>query len=657
MHRQGCVWCLVTARRADGEVPGLPDPDVRLELAPLDGDDRLRLLHALTEDRPLPPHVAQALADRSGGNPLFLSGLVAGVGAGGGEDLPDTVEGVVAAQVHRLPPADRALLRCAAVLGTEVDRRALEGLAARAGTAVGDAALDRLAPFLEQTAPGRLRFRRALVREAAYGGLAFSRRVVLHGHAAEVLLEQPDADQQHDVLSLHFARAQRPAESVEHALVAGARAHAAAANALAAELYARALDGQRRLGRDDEQVRRTAEALGDVRYRLGDFAAAWQAYRAAGRVPGDDLSAARLQHRAALAADRQGDYRRALGALTRAERLLERVPPGPPRTRLLAQVHTARGTVRHWQGRSAEAVRWCRRAVAEAEQVDAPDVLADALVWLDACLLRLGQGADGADALRALELWLEVGDQPWHEGRTLNALGIRAYFAGRWDDAVELYGQSQRACERAGDAFTAAVEQANRAEVLSDQGRLALAEPLLRDALRVWRASGAPSFIAFGQSQLGRLAARAGRHDEALRLLAEARAAYVTDGEQAEVVETDARVAECLLLAGRAGEAAEAVDRLLDAVPPARRGELGQLPLLQRVRALARAAQGRPADALAGLAESAATARARGATYDLALALAALRATHERAGSACPDGLVEEQEQLFVGLGVVGVPG
>jgi len=650
-------WLVVVARRADAS-PVLPVPDVRLDLRPLDENETLRLLHALTEDDPLPPHEAQVLVQRSGGNPLFLHGLVTGLRAGGGtHDLPDTVEGVVAAQVQRLPPPDRALLRAAAVLGTEIDTEVLRQLAARTGGSADDDALARLAPLVEQVAPGRLRFRRALVREAAYEGLAFSRRAVLHGHAAEVLRAQPDADRLDDVLSLHFARAQRWDEAVEHALVAGAHAHVASANAQAAELYARALDGLRRLGHGDEQVRRTAEALGDVRYRLGDFAAAVQAYRTAGRVPGDDLSSARLQHKAALAADRQGDYRRALGALTTAERLLGRVPPGVERGRLLAQVFTARATVRHWQGRSAEAVRWCRRAVAEAEQLDAPDVLADALVWLDACLLRLGQGEDGKDALRGLELWLQVGDQPWHEGRTLNALGIRAYFAGRWDDAVELYGQSQLACERAGDAFTAAVESANRAEVLSDQGHLAQAEPLLRDALRVWRASSAPSFIAFGHSQLGRLAARAGRYDEALRLLAEARESYVADGEQAEVVETDARVAECLLLAGRPGEALDAVDRVLAEVPPGRRAELGQLALLQRVRALALGAQGRRGDALAGLEQSVATARTRGATYDLAWGLRALRDLHASAGTPAPDGVAEEQAALFARLGVVAEPG
>ena len=73
----------------------------------------------------------------------------------------------------------------------------------------------------------------------------------------------------------------------------------------------------------------------------------------------------------------------------------------------------------------------------------------------------------------------------------------------------------------------AAVSAINIAEILSDQGRLVEAQPLLSDALAVWRASGAPTSIAFARSYLGRVAARAGRHDEALALYAQAREAFV----------------------------------------------------------------------------------------------------------------------------------
>lgn len=653
-------WLLLLGRRAEatGGAPtdpvravGAPGRDVAL--GPLADGDALALLRLLTEQRPLPPHDEAELVRRAGGNPLFLQSLAEAVGAGGGvADLPDTVEGVVAAAVHRLPPGDRRLLRAAAVLGVEVDLDVLEAVAARTGEPLRDDALARLNAFLTPAGPGRLRFPRALVRETAYEGLAYTTRRALHGHAADVLLARR-GDDAADLLSLHLALAQRHEEAARYALIAGRRAQAVSAPASAAAHYARAVDSLQRAGAPGAHVREAAEVLGDVRYRLGEFRAAAQAYRAASRLTVQPLPRARLHHKAALALDRQGAYRRALGELTVAERLLGSAPPDPSCAELLAQVLTARGVVRHWQGRTQDAVGWCRRAVALAETLDAPAVLADALVWLDALLAAAGEPSDGEEAVRALALWLELGDRPWHEGRTLNVLGARAYYAGRWDDALELYAQSQAACARAGDAFTAAVEAANRAEILSDQGRLALAEPLLRDALRVCRAAGAPSFVAFVRSTLGRLLARDGRAEEGAALLEQARAAYVEDGEQAEVLETDVRLAECRLLAGRPGEALDAADRILGAGSSTRRGELPQLATLLRLRGLALAALGDVAAGCAALEESVAVARTRAADADLVLGLWALS---DVGGATAPE-LEAERERLAVRLALTAAAG
>ena len=62
------------------------------------------------------------LADRSGGNPLFLQELLAAARAAGGvEGLPDSVEGIVTAQIDRLPPPTGACCGYASVLGTSFD--------------------------------------------------------------------------------------------------------------------------------------------------------------------------------------------------------------------------------------------------------------------------------------------------------------------------------------------------------------------------------------------------------------------------------------------------------------------------------------------------------------------------------------------------------
>jgi len=71
--------------------------------------------------------------------------------------------------------------------------------------------------------------------------------------------------------------------------------------------------------------------------------------------------------------------------------------------------------------------------------------------------------------------------------------------------------------------------------------------------------------IALATSNLGRVAARARRFDEALELLAEALAAFEALGSEAFVRETEARRAECFVLAGRYQEALEIVPAALEA--------------------------------------------------------------------------------------------
>ena len=65
------------------------------------------------------------------------------------------------------------------------------------------------------------------------------------------------------------------------------------------------------------------------------------------------------------------------------------------------------------------------------------------------------------------------------------------------------------------------------------------AEELFRSALRVWTAAGYRAGVAALEQQLARVAARAGRYDDALRLYEHSRAEFRAVGDRTSVVETD----------------------------------------------------------------------------------------------------------------------
>jgi hypothetical protein len=118
-------WLVCATRRPAGggfvAAQGNPPvPAMSLRLDPLPEADAHELAPAAAAAaEELPPEELAAITERAGGNPLFVQELVAAtrVSGQGLETLPESVEGVVTSRIDNLAPADRALLRWAAVLG------------------------------------------------------------------------------------------------------------------------------------------------------------------------------------------------------------------------------------------------------------------------------------------------------------------------------------------------------------------------------------------------------------------------------------------------------------------------------------------------------------------------------------------------------------
>lgn len=646
-------WLLVTGRRPQPGGLAVDDLEsrVRRELQPLSEEAVAQLLRAVTSERPLAPHQRAAISTRSGGNPLFLLELVqAGQQAGFDTALPDSVESLLASQVDRLSPPDRHLLRVASVLGMQVDLAVLAEMLEGQHAARRLAALD---DFFSPDSPGALRFRHTMLRDAAYEGLPYSRRRELHAKAGAVLerMAGRHAGETAGLLALHFGNAAQHRSSWHYARLAGEHARSIFAHVEAARFFEQALTAARAL-RDvsASDLMEVAESLGDARSRLGEFASAASAYRTAQRWATTAPARARLLHKVALTTDRAGDYQLTLRTLTRAERSLG-VLDDPNARRLRAEVRALYGLVRHRQGRGLDAVGLLQDAVALAEQAEAAEVLATALIYLDIAELTVGHGDTGHHAQRALGILGELGNQPWLEARALNQLGIRAYFAGNWSEAVAYYTQSRDACLRAGDEWTAAVTAGNIAEVLSDQGHLEQAEAILEDALRTYQAARTPTFIGYGTMLMGRLLTRRGDFARAVPLLEEARQLAAAGKEATQLLQAETALAEHHLLAGSPAAAVELAERALGRAASVPGGAMVE-PSLERIVGMALMNMGQdPLAARRHILRAVESSRAKGARYDLAMSLEMLAHTW-------PDALGpsdrEELPALTSQLGLVG---
>jgi len=632
----------------------MEDDDLRFlvfDLLPLSEREAAEIVEIATDAEPLRPHEVEELARRSGGSPLFLIELLnVARSSGSVEALPDSVEAVVTADIDRLTPSDRIALRYASVLGVTFDEDLLRA-SFRDEVAIDELLWGRLKGLIDRDADGRLRFRNTLVHDAAYEGLPFRRRRELHGSVGMVIESRlgDDPGEAAGVLCVHFFHAGDLGRAWRYSRLAGDHAKRIYANVDAASFYERALSAAGRYrGAAEPDVAGVAESLGDVRYRLGEFEAAGEAYRTSRRhLPADPVEEARLMLKHALGPWRLGRYPQALRWLTRGLHVLEGHEE-PPALRQRANLYARKAVIRQKQGNPLEAIAWCGRAIETAEASGAQEALAQAFYVLDWAYATMGRFEEAVYSQRALAIYEELGNLE-RQGSILNNLGVIAHRQGRWSEAIDLYERAQQVWERSGDRWSASFAVVNRAEVLLDQGRLGEAEPLMKESLRIARASGSGSWIAMVAHFYGTLLARLGRFEEARHLLGEAHEEFERAGERSDVLVTEARTAEALVLQGAAQEALDLARSTLERAG-SYEGIFVLVPTLQRVSGLALMQLGRPAEARAALTESMGGARLDGADYEVALALDALVALGRLDGRS-PEAV--ERDAIFGRLGVV----
>ena len=178
------------------------------------------------------PDDARELLARAEGNPLFLEELLATLVQHGVLDpdrgwdvsllparatLPDSVRAVLAARIDLLPPAEKAALQAASVIGRAFWAAAVRELVG--GAEPDFAALERR-DFVRRGAGSSLVgerefvFKHALTREVAYATLTKRDRARLHGEVA-TWLERRDGSRDEDAAGLahHYTEAVRPEDA------------------------------------------------------------------------------------------------------------------------------------------------------------------------------------------------------------------------------------------------------------------------------------------------------------------------------------------------------------------------------------------------------------------------------------------------------------
>ncbi|MGI8809800.1 MAG: ATP-binding protein [Acidimicrobiales bacterium] len=548
-----------------------PERRLLLELGPMGPDDVMTLIQSVARG-PVPAPVQALVAERTGGNPLFVEEVLRWLQEAGPPDtlslddiadLPPTVEGLLSARIDRLPSPAASVLQMASVIGRTIPLNLLQTIAG--WTDVGPL-VDVLvqAGFLDH-ADGEdvVVFHHPLVQDTAYGRLLRRQRVQLHlrvAHAAEDLFGA--GDDSLPLLARHLYLGGSP-KALDYLLRAAAVAKRLFANDEAIVHLRRAADIAERLVRPDALPAISVD-LADLLELRGEFEEAFEVYGRA-RESRDDL---RAWLGMASTLRKRGRFREALETLEEADAALPALDPGHAGVRL----------------ERARTLIMARRFADATEVLDAALASVDRRSVQAAYMLLLLSRATLAEGEvdRALALGKEARDiMESHQdhrglvGALRNLGGIHGRL-GDMERAAAALREGVTLGERVGNAEELAACLLNLGMVELRRGAVDEAIECDLWAIAELERMGHESGRVNGYANLASALARAGRFDEALasseRTLELARAL----GDQLAVGDSYLTQATVYLAQGHAGAAAQRAEEAagifedLGTAPPAR---------------------------------------------------------------------------------------
>ncbi len=595
-------------------------------LEPLPPADAQRLVESLLAAAGTSASESAELAERSGGNPLFAEAMVQRLAEdadAGMAQLPDTVQGLLAARLDSLEPAERSLVADAAVLGRTFAQDALP----RAGRSA-EQLEHTLAALIERgiLVPGeglaagaqrRWAFKHVLIRDVAYEMLPKAARARRHAEVARLILEQGGGagEDTAAVVAEHFSRAASfaaqahlpPAEQDQ--LRAQALAHGEAAGDAAAALYSNE-DALRHYqaavelsGADAGAAARLQEKVGELALRLGRIDTAidaWERCLGHEQLYGDSQHVAELHRKIGAAFAHGGDRRRAIEqhqlginlikdgepsltlarlyedaawlyvqvgdnmlAIYAAEKAL-RLAETLGEARAASRAHGIFGRVFGRIGDTEKARENLERAVTLARRSDP----AETILALQALghNLEHGEGdhaAAGASYAEALALAERIGDVP-AQIELQAALGQLALRAGDWAEVQRAADVSAKLAEAEGLVGKLCLADILHASLRHHEGGLQEARALFEKAHEL------AARVGWSEVSLAALMGLAGVLGESADLagarsaLLEARALCDRAGLLPQSVRANAQLASVCLQAGDIEAAREAAGRALE---------------------------------------------------------------------------------------------
>jgi class 3 adenylate cyclase/tetratricopeptide (TPR) repeat protein len=276
---------MLTAYRPEAEPPWTKGAHYRqLGIETLSTKSSVKLVRNVLGELELDHDLEEKIVAKTGGNPFFVEEVVRELMERDDVvqkddryvsrrpidqlDIPDSVQGVLAARMDRLSEDLKQTMQVASVIGRDFAYKILRSimqlgdeLRAHLTNLVGIEVLyeKALYPDLEYI------FKHALTQEVAYESLLKQRRREIHGRIARTIEElyADRLEQHYELLAHHWELSDSPDRSIEYLVLAGEKSHRNQAAHTAVDFYTRALN-------QIEKAERTADPdlMTQIRERL-----------------------------------------------------------------------------------------------------------------------------------------------------------------------------------------------------------------------------------------------------------------------------------------------------------------------------------------------------------------------------------------------------
>ena len=302
---QGHRILMISAYRPEGVPPWAQGTHYqRLGVETLSFDASVLLVRNILGGLSLDPPLEEKIVEKTGGNPFFVEEIVRDLVDRGdlvksGDryignrplhqlEIPDTVQGVLAARMDRLSEDLKQTMQVASVIGRDFAFRILksimelgEELRGRLTSLVGLEILyeKTLYPELEYI------FKHALTQEVAYESLLKKRRQEIHCRIAQTI-EELYADrlpEHYELLAYHYARSGQVEKAIEYLLLAGEKSNQSMAAQAACGFFRHALElvESAHIALNPDEERRIHQGLASGSTAVGDISTALDMYRKA----------------------------------------------------------------------------------------------------------------------------------------------------------------------------------------------------------------------------------------------------------------------------------------------------------------------------------------------------------------------------------------